>query len=383
MDTGSLSSRQQKAIDAFIAAGISAVANSGVDRISVSQVTALAKATRPTFYSYFGDVDGLLAEIWLTHADAWLLDLANPNFRLASLDKAEQQKWICLAEILAVTHRSPSVREVVEPMMAAWFKPISKGSELEILKAVWLVATRLGIVMSQSIDPDAAQSAIIDPLVQFTPNEPTVKLEGLKPSALPPIADPKLDDASVENQLIQAAISVISSAGAAAASMTRISRKARLSTGSAYPRFSNSDELINSSFDLAVAEVVRENFSLVGQGGFGPEDFGLFVTAGLQPPRKTWRNFRVEIHIEGRVNKELKKRLAKSLKSTNSAVAKGLAQFNAPSLTESAVPYLIHTVGIGFAVLLNAGLPVDKLDHRIVTVEFVKLFGKLKEAIPN
>jgi hypothetical protein len=37
----------------------------------------------------------------------------------------------------------------------------------------------------------------------------------------------------------------------------------------------------------------------------------------------------------------------------------------------------MHTVGIGFAVLLNAGLPVDKLDHRIVTVEFVKLFDKL------
>lgn len=383
MDTGRLSSRQQKAIDAFIAAGISAVADSGVDRISVSQVTTLAKATRPTFYSYFGDVDGLLAEIWLSHADGWLEDIANPNFNLASLSKRDQQKWTCLTEILALTHRSASVREVVEPMIAAWYKPISQGSQLEILKTLWLVATRLGIVMSQPIDPDAAQATIIDPMVSFTANEPTVKLVALKPSALPPIADPKLDDASVENQLIQAAISVIASAGAAAASMTRISRKARLSTGSAYPRFSNSVELINSSFDVAVAEVVRENFSLVDQEGFGPEDFGLFVTAGLQPPRKTWRNFRVEIHIEGRVNKDLKKRLAKSLKSTNAAVATGLIKYGAPQLTESAIPYLMHAVGIGFAILLNAGLPVDKLDHRIVTVEFVKLFGKLNEAIPN
>jgi hypothetical protein len=116
---------------------------------------------------------------------------------------------------------------------------------------------------------------------------------------------------------------------------------------------------------------------LVDKGSFGPEDFGLFVSAGLQPPRKTWRNFRVEIHIEGRVNKDLKKRLASSLKATNAAVAKGLTKYDAPKLTESAIPYLMHTVGIGFAVLLNAGLPVDKLDHRIVTVEFVKLFDKL------
>lgn len=377
METGSLSTRQQKAIDAFIAAGISAVADTGVDRISVSQVTTLAKATRPTFYSYFGDVDGLLAEIWLTHADQWLIDIANPAFKLFSLSKAEQQKWVCLSEILAVAHRMDSVREVVEPMVAEWFKPISKSSQLEILKTVWLVATRLGIVISQSIDPDAGQATIIDPLIEFTPNEPTVKLSPLKPTELPRIADPKLDDTSVENQLIQSAISVIASAGAAAASMTRISRKARLSTGSAYPRFSNAEDLINSSFDVAVAEVVRENFSLVDQEGFGPEDFGLFVAAGLQPPRKTWRNFRIEIHIEGRVNKDLKKRLAKSLKSTNAAVAKGLTQYGAPQLTESAIPYLMHAVGIGFAVLLNASLPVDKLDHRIVTVEFVKLFDKL------
>jgi AcrR family transcriptional regulator len=383
MDTSGISNRQQKAIDVFISAGISAVAETGVDRISVSQVTTLAKATRPTFYSYFGDIDGLLAEIWLTHADQWLADLANPLFSVSAMSKSEQEKWICLTEILAITHRMASLREVVEPMVAAWFKPLSKGNQLEVLKTVWLVATRLGIVISQSIDPKAAEANIIDPLVQHTPNESTVKLEVLKPAALPPIADPKLDQASVENQLIQAAISVIASAGAAAASMTRISRKARLSTGSAYPRFSNSDELVNSSFEVAVAEVVRQNFELVDGGNFGPEDFGLFVTAGLQPPRKTWRNFRVEIHIEGRVNKDLKKRLASSLKATNAAVAKGLTNYNAPELTESAVPYLMHTVGIGFAVLLNAGLPVDKMDHRIVTVEFAKLFGKLKEFNPS
>jgi AcrR family transcriptional regulator len=268
-------------------------------------------------------------------------------------------------------------------MVADWFKAISKGNQLELLKTVWLVATRIGVIISQAIDPDTAQATIIDQLVRFTPNEPTEKLKPITPAALPPIADPKIDDASVENQLLQAAISVIASAGAAAASMTRISRKARLSTGSAYPRFSKSEELINSSFEVAVAEVVRQNFSLADKEGFGPEDFGLFVAAGLQPPRTTWRNFRVEIHIEGRINKDLKKRLATSLKSTNAAVAKGLTKYNAPQLTESAIPYLIHAVGIGFAVLLNAGLPVDKLDHRVVTVEFVKLFGKLKVANPN
>jgi len=39
------------------------------------------------------------------------------------------------------------------------------------------------------------------------------------------------------------------------------------------------------------------------------------------------------------------------------------------------VPYLIHAVGIGFAVLLNAGIPVDKVDHRVITKALTQLLN--------
>jgi AcrR family transcriptional regulator len=303
------------------------------------------------------------------------------DFNIDKQDKFRKELWITLAEILAITHRVPALKEVVEPTIEVWVKKLSTQSTLAQLKAYWLVSTRLGIIITKGVDKNVSLAKIIEPLVRYAPDESTVKLAELKPTLLPPVSDPRIPELSVENQLIQAAIEVIASAGAAAASMTRISRKARLSTGSAYPRFANSAELINSSFEMAVSRVVEENFSFIDLEGFGPEDFGLFVTAGLTPPRKTWRNFRIEIHLEGRVNKDLAKRLAKSLQLTNVQVAKGLVKYGHPEITEQAIPYFMHAVGIGFAILLNAGAPVDKLDQRLVTVEFVKLFDKLAEAI--
>lgn len=372
-----ISTRQQKAIDAFIAGGIKAVWESGVDRISVSQVTELAKATRPTFYSYFGDVDGLLAEIWLVFGQQWLRELGSLDHSMSDLTKSDRERWTCLAEILSIAHRVPAIYEVVEPTVQKWWAETKTISDLANLKSLWLVAGRLGTLITLPVDKEVSKALFSEKLISLVPETSTSKFDSLTLNKLPGIASPKISGLSVTDQLIQAAIEVIANAGVAAASMTRISRKAKLSTGSAYPRFSNADEIINTSFDVAVGKVVDENFSHISDGTFGPEEFGLFVVAGLMQPRTTWRNFRVEIHIEARVNKELAKRMQKSLRQTNARVAKGLEKYNARQLTEEAVPYFMHAVGIGFAILLNANLDVDKIDHRKITVEFVKLFSQL------
>jgi hypothetical protein len=36
-------------------------------------------------------------------------------------------------------------------------------------------------------------------------------------------------------------------------------------------------------------------------------------------------------------------------------------------MVDGPIPYLVHTVGIGLAVLQNAGLELTKLDHRLVS----------------
>jgi len=45
----------------------------------------------------------------------------------------------------------------------------------------------------------------------------------------------------------------------------------------------------------------------------------------------------------------------------------GLGQLPATLEQKHAIAYWVHTIGIGMAILFNAGLAVDRLDHRMIT----------------
>jgi hypothetical protein len=38
--------------------------------------------------------------------------------------------------------------------------------------------------------------------------------------------------------------------------------------------------------------------------------------------------------------------------------------------------HLIHSIGIGFSLLFNAGIPLKELDHRRITRQIVEIFEK-------
>jgi hypothetical protein len=124
--------------------------------------------------------------------------------------------------------------------------------------------------------------------------------------------------------------------------------------------------LVEGSFELAITDIVRQNFTLLNSTNFEPDDFGQFVTAGLLPARKIWRNFRIEIHLGARTRPSLAKRMNTNLKQTNAVLATKLKPYEKTGMIDGPIPYLVHSVGIGLAVLQNSGLPVGGLDHRLV-----------------
>ncbi|MEY4417739.1 MAG: Bacterial regulatory protein tetR family [Actinomycetota bacterium] len=361
---------QKKSMESLIQAGIKTIYKSGVDRVSVQAVSEEAKTSRPTFYSYFGDIEGLLAEIWLAKADLWLAQLANPSKPISKLNNEERVLNQAMAEIFAASHRIPQVQEVVEPKMAEWWKTLSAQAEMHQLKVFWLIGHRLGTTITKVVDNKVIQSEFIEQVLSAIPDDLLNKLPKL---SLPELATPEVEDVTLDTKLLRAAIEIIASSGVEAASMARVARRAQVSTGAVYPRFSKVDTLIESSFEVAISKVVEQNFGQLHSDNFGIEDFGNFVIAGLLPKRTIWRNFRIEIHLGAVGRPSLQKRLANALAETNKQVAQRLAKFNIPQLAAGPIPYLVHTIGIGLAVLLNAGLPVDKLDHRQITTTLVKL----------
>lgn len=368
--------RASKTTDLIIEAGIKAIVQEGIDQISVSNITSIAKATRPTFYSLFGNIDGLLADIWLINGQWFLDNLASPDFRLEVCEPQDQSRMIALLEIFTVSHRISEVAEVVEPLVKRWWKEQTKLDNYSQLKLAWLTGQRIGSWLTYPIEPKSLLASFVGPIIRGLGEKARSTVLPLKQVKLPALRDPQISDQSIENQLLDSAIRVISRVGVAKASMTRISRNAKVTTGSMYPRFKNHDDLILASFARAIALVVEENFAQIKPEGFSPDDFGLVTTAGLLDDRKVWRNFRVEMHLAGRVNRRLAENIREALTQTNERVSSGLGLLPISKSEREAVAFLVHTIGIGLAVLLNVGARVDELDHRLITRDMIEDVSK-------
>ena len=374
MPKANSNTRHDRVVADFRNAGISAINSSGIDRISVSLVCTVAESTRPTFYSYFGNVDGLLADIWLAECDEFLARLADPAYQVLNTKVAAKDR--ALVEIMAISHRNAEVSEVVNRTMQSWWKALAGNDEFKNLKYSWVIGARLGLLMMFPVDSTVKSLVISDQLLNSIDKVATIKNK-VTTDLLPPISDPEPVEQGVDQMLLAAAINVIANSGVAAASMARISRFAQVTTGSVYPRYSSIAELVLASFEFAAKHVVNQNLANTKDGSFGPDEFGLFVIAGLLPRRKQWRNYRIEAHIEGRLNKPLAKRIQKSNHEVNVQVSEALRRYNVPEPVLESATHLIHSIGIGFSMMYNAGIALNELDHRRITRQIVAVFETL------
>ncbi|MEN9740414.1 MAG: Bacterial regulatory protein tetR family [Actinomycetota bacterium] len=357
-------------VQSFIDAGIRCINEVGVDRITVSQVTEVAGATRPTFYSYFGNVGGLLAEIWIARGQKFLDRIVDADYRLDIAAAAEKAEMRALLEIFTVARRFPEVSEIVSPMTAAWWEFDHDKTNFTRLKCAWLVANRIGMWLSTDVEPRVANAAIIESFLRVLGENPGGIPADPRFAATPSLKSPTIADGSVDEKLLDATIRVISGSGVQSATMSRIARNAHVTTGTIYPRFNN-EELLLQSYERAVHVVTEQNFGLVEPSGFAPDQLGAIVRGGLNPERKMWRNFRLEMFLDARHNPALAEKLRAVLGPTNARVTQGLGQLPVSPDERESIAFLVHTIGIGMAVLLNNDIRVDELDHALLTREIV------------
>jgi AcrR family transcriptional regulator len=309
-------------------------------------------------------MNGFYAEVWLRYGREWLnaqLD-ENPNLS-AEIDQA-------VLEIFAVARRVPEVLEVVQPDFERWWNEQTNGDAIVAQRLVWRLGFTLGYKMSLKV---TKKSEFGLPIVGFL-NLPDNALElpflaGLgkvDPSILPPVQGLTLQDDSVESSLTLATKEVIASSGVAAASMTRIARRARVSTGTVYPRFKNAETLIQSSFTRAISRIVSRNVEVVAARGLGIDEYALTVNAGYGPARKTWRDFRTEMHIEAAHNPELAKFMEGGFETAAKFLEDSFKEFGIPEQLATPIAWFLHSHAIGISMIYNVLPEVDQIDYRIM-----------------
>ena len=351
----------------LVNAGVQAICKLGIDQVTVSTVTSITGHSRPTFYSYFGDVDGMFAEIWLKYGPGWL-------DKMVAFDDQQESEWEnhvswALLQILSITHRSPEVAEVLIPDAQKWWSENSGDTEAAKLRMAWLIAIQLGVKMAKLITPDCIAAERVIPAVRALPDnlEGSPILENLAPrpdlSEAPEFLENPL---SKEDQLVQAAAEVVASSGVKAASVARIARRCRVSTGSIYPRFQTGADLLSATFDAAIHSVVTANIKGLDSFEDVGDQYGFVIMVGQTPQRKIWRNFRQEMHLAAMYDHDLRKMIRPGFEETRNRLVEFTRRSDsvAEEFLDSAT-WLMHAIPLGLTMLQYAGINVASMDHRI------------------
>jgi len=370
MSRATANSSKVSSFDSLLDAGIAAIASNGIDKVTVADIVTVSGHSRPTFYSYFGDVNGLLAEIWIKHGRARL------DSEIYSLGQADQRAQHdvdldrTLLQIMCVAHRIPEVAEVVLPDFSSWFANLTKGNRYIELRTAWILAVQIGISMSVHVDPENRQAEAVLPILRQMPDnmDGSLLLLGLGEMPHFPEAEPVLETPdSVEEQIMRATIEIIANSGVDAASVARIARRCRVSTGTIYPRFGTSDDLLEKAFDASIRDVVSGNLRQARTTGFGFDQYGLTVASGFGENRRIWRDYRLEMHLAALHNSKLCDLMKPGFEVSRKMLVDSIN--SVPILgkrVSQPLSYLMQVLALGLSILHNLGLPLKNMDHRIV-----------------
>lgn len=356
--------KKRASFDELLLSGVSAIAERGIDHVSVSDVAAISGVSRPTFYTYFGDMHGFFAEIWLRHGREWLeAQIDETHVIDRELDQA-------LLEIFATARRTPEVFEILQPDFESWWQGKINGNQLKSQEMVWDLGFLLGYKLSSRVTEKSNLGLPVRPTIKLPENVLDLPgMEGLgvvvTKEMLPPMAGLSKEDETVEAILMQSAIEVIATSGVAATSVTRIARRARVSTGSVYPRFKNADELIQTSFTKAIAGIVGKNVQMVAEQGIGIDQYAMTVNAGYGENRKSWRNFRTEMHIEAAHNKDLAKFMESGFETAAGFLRGSFIEFGAPEDIANRIAWFLHSHAIGISIIYSLLPEIAEHDNRI------------------
>ena len=366
----------------FLIAGISLIARRGIDSITVADVSKTSGYTRATFYSYFGDLDGLYAEIWMLYGRQWLESMAHDTVPY----KSDEDKLRCNAilEIFIASKRKPSVYEVVLPTVINWWTEATCGNKAMEAKLSWVVAANIGIAASKHLAPAVTTVQEIVSLIRELPTDEVV----LETLGFAPTPNVKLVHAELESpeavsededdKIKAATIEVVAAAGVADASMTRIARNLQVSTGSVYPRFKNVSDVIGEAFSWSIQKIVSDNTAAYFATSANADSYASIIVASLAEPRRSWRNFRLEMYLASRFRESLSKTMIPGLELSD-AVLEGFVRKNGvPERHVTQIVGLMHALGIGFSALQNAGIDVNVVDHRLPTRYLVSVLSILK-----
>ena len=353
----------------LLVAGIDSVAELGIDQATASDIIARAKVSRPTFYSYFDDVAGLMADCWVAGGDHWFETLLWGHLPDGFEATNEHKAFI---DVLMSTSRTPELAEVVLPSMAKHWERLQQCTPAEQVRYLWALATRLGVSASETVLPEVKTLDKFIAAIELLPSDfvaPQDQVDALR-EVSPIVDEPSIADPDqVTSNLVQAVVRVVANSGVAKASMTRVCRAANVTTGSAKPRFATMADLMSRGYEYAILEVSHQNVrqaATVFTGVSPIQAYTRLVISSLHPVRKSWRRYRQEMHLASRVNPAITRQMSSAIQRVNEVLADALRKSDVDESIVNISILVNQAQSVGFSLIDDLGIPVRDINHAVV-----------------
>ena len=353
----------------ILLASITCVSRLGIDNVVARDIIEAAGVSRSTFYQYFGDVEDAFAEMWATFGPDWFVSLLETNRHCTPIGDLD---W-AMVDVLSTCVRKSALHELVTRDVGEWWRQKKRHSNSVIVRDTSIISLHLGYILASSIMPTPAYVPLMLELLHAMPDN-AVDILGIPKGGLARIRYPQVqcpiqtDDDPTTDALVKASVDVISSAGVASASALRICRLSRVTTGSFNSRFLGLDELIEWGFDFATEAIVYQNtHERVFETEVSAPDLNALVMANsLSSARTRWRRYKQEIHLALRHNSALLEMVKQASVRSNQILLDRFMSFGEPRAVAEGAVEMSQVFSLGQSVLFEIGIPINRLDLRIL-----------------
>lgn len=297
----------------------------GLQHLRFGHIVEHTSLSTGALYSRFTDHNDLIASLWverlrdttfsLLHEIVNAFDSDDPQTltklveRLHKLSKAE---WAGI-ESLVIAHRIPELEEVVSGDLVEQLREFgltSNGArpDLRGIKVLTAISLGMACAVNSYIDKNVDDWKAIFSIHHNTLGDlkSSDKKLVFDNTALPVLAD---TDDDLRNTLINATAEVIARSGLDGATLSRIARRARMTSGAVYTLYSTKDELIEDSLKVLTTAARSDTTSLVREAKDAGDPFASTMqvySLAFEPTRRSFRQFRLEAYLSARTDTNIR-----------------------------------------------------------------------------
>ena len=303
----------------------------GLANLRFSHVTEKTGLSSGALYARYVDHADLTAALWderlqvptmelLNYLATALpvaagVDARNLAVRLANLSKEE----VVGLEAIMIAHRLPELDELVSRDLESWVHASGYAGAPMSDKVRFAVSlsTTFGCIFNSQVDANVEDWAHIFPVysMALTNTKTGFAPQRRRQKGVPVTS--KTGDA-LRDALIDATAAVIARSGTDGATLSRIARRARLTSGAVYTLYEGKDALISDALRELLNTAATESGHVVAAGAAMGDEAGAtaaLYTLAFAPERKPWRQFRMEVNLSARTNRATKAIVVQSYKS--------------------------------------------------------------------